>query len=310
VGGALVLAYPLIQGIATGYWGYERQAAWNLYGRVATFVDCSRFDPPAGTRSLCPTQPPSDREPPAYYQYAPGAPAVRRFGGPSRAPAYANGLLERFSVAAIVHEPLGYLGAILRGLGFYVAPRAGEGYTPRDIRSALLDARDIRAIDPALAAYYDGARGSRSAGGVGEALGLYETATRVQGVVLIALLLAAGCGIALLSGVARAGAVLLTAMAICPVVLADAANSYDARYGYPAFGALAAAATLGCWGIGERVRSSRRRTAATATPAPQPATEPMLAGWVSPQVPGGRSSSSSQRSTDRPPPTESVGPPS
>jgi hypothetical protein len=54
-------AYVGIQDLSTGYLGYARQGPWALYGRVATFVDCSKFTPPRGTRFLCPSQPPGHR---------------------------------------------------------------------------------------------------------------------------------------------------------------------------------------------------------------------------------------------------------
>jgi hypothetical protein len=78
VGIVLAAGYVPVQGLATGYWGYERQGAWNLYGRVATFVDCSRMRPGASLRFLCPREPASARLGENYYQYARAAPAVRR----------------------------------------------------------------------------------------------------------------------------------------------------------------------------------------------------------------------------------------
>ncbi len=252
---ALVGAYPVAQGISTGYWGYQRQGAWNLYGRVATFVDCTHFSPPAGTRFLCPNEPPSRRAAESLFQYGAKAPAVRRFGGPSRAPAYANGVLERFSVAAIEHDPLAYAGAILDGLGYYISPRAGEGYTPGGIRTALLDRKGTASIQPAIAAYYPGSSGY--SGGAGS-LDAYERATRIQGPLLLAMLILALLGPLLLRERARWVAALSTTMALGPVILADAGNSYDARYGYPAFAALALAAALGAYALGSRAGPLRR----------------------------------------------------
>ena len=246
---------------STGYWGYERQGAWNLYGRVATFVECSRFTPPAGTRSLCPAGAPSARGSESFYQYARASPAVARFGGPARANAHANSLLERFSVTAITHEPIAYAEAIVRSLGFYFSPRAGEGYTPASIREALLEAKGTRSIQPAIAAYYPHDHGYRApAGDTGatRALDAYERHTRIEGPLLVAMLLAALIGAPLLRGRVRAAALLFTLTAILSVALAAAGNSYDARYGYPAFGPLAAGAALGAWGIALRLTSAGR----------------------------------------------------
>lgn len=265
---ALVLAYPAVQALATGHWRYERQSAWNLYGRVATFVDCSRFTPPAGTRFLCPRGSPSRRRSQSYYQYAPAAPAVRRYGGPGRAPDSANAVLQRFSTAAIEHEPLAFAAAIARAMGRFVEPRPGEGYTPASIREALFERRDVAAIGPELAAYYGGDRGYL--GGVTSALAAYERATRVQGALLIALLLAALLGVPLLPAPVRAAATLLALVALLSTLLAAAGNGYDARYAYPALGPLAAAAALGAWALATRVRDLAWRRG----PMPPPGVEP------------------------------------
>jgi hypothetical protein len=262
LGAVLLLGYPAVQAQVTGHRGYERQGAWNLYGRVATFVDCTDFTPPAGTRFLCPPGPPSDRRSESYYQYGRSAPAVRRFGGPARAPAYANGLLQRFSVAAIVHEPIAYAGAILDGLTFYVSPRSGEGYTPEGIRAALLEPKGAASIQPAIAAYYPHSHGYESSAGAAGSLDFYERHTRIQGALLIVMLVSAAAGVARLAGQQRVAALLFALTAISSVTLAEAGNGYDARYGYVAFGPLAAAAALGGWSVAARHRrqSSARRT--------------------------------------------------
>ncbi|MGO9762072.1 MAG: glycosyltransferase family 39 protein [Solirubrobacteraceae bacterium] len=251
---ALVLTYVVAQAYFTGYVGYERQSAWNLYGRVATFVDCSRFTPPAGTRFLCPTEPLGHRVAQAFFQYGPNSPAVRHFGGPSRAPGYANALLQRFSVAAIEHEPLAYAGAILKGLTFYIFPRGGEGYTPESIRQALLDPAEATQAEPAVAKLYPHSLGFHRPAGAVRALSFYERHTRIQGPLLILALLAALGGLPFLAPRLRAAAMLFTLTAIFSIVFAVAASSYDARYAYPTFGALAAGAALGAWGIATRLR--------------------------------------------------------
>ena len=251
---ALVLTYVAVQAYFTGYVGYERQSSWNLYGRVATFVDCSHFTPPTGTRFLCPAEPPGHRASQAFFQYAPSSPAVRRFGGPSRAPEYANSLLQKFSVAAIEHEPVAYASAVVHGLSFYILPRAGEGYTPESLREALLDPAGEKSIEPAVALFYPHSLGFHRPSSAIHALSSYERHTRVQGPVLILLLLAALCGLAFLPGRMRPAAILFTLTAILSIVFAEAGSSYDARYAYPTFGPLAAAAALGVWATATRLK--------------------------------------------------------
>jgi hypothetical protein len=272
MGVVIAVGYVAVQGLATGYWGYERQGAWNLYGRVATFADCSHFTPPAGTRFLCPAEPVDRRESQSYYQYAHDAPAVRRFGGPASAPGYADGVLERFSVAAITREPIAYTAAVLGGLTFYVSPRPGEGYTPQTIREAMLDPKGVASIQPAIAAYYPGYRGYTGSPAALGPLDFYERHTRVQGALLVLMLVAALAGAPLLSGRLRASALLFTLTAICSVTLAEAGNGYDARYGYPAFGPLAAGAALGGWAVARRLAGAGLGSwKGSSERAPQPA---------------------------------------
>jgi hypothetical protein len=256
----VILGYAAVQAQVTGYWGYERQGAWNLYGRVATFVNCADFTPPAGTRFLCPREAPGHRLPPAFFQYSPLTPAVRHFGGPAHAPSRANALLQKFSIAAIEHQPIAYAAAILKGLTFFLTPRSGEGYTPESIREALLAPAGVASIQPSLARYYPGSHGYRGPASATHSLATYESHTRVQGVLLVLMLLACVLGIPLLSGRVRSAAILFALTAIFSVTFAVAGNSYDARYGYPAFGPLAAGAAIGAWGITMRIKQGKRTT--------------------------------------------------
>jgi len=254
----VILGYVPVQALATGYWGYQRASAWNLYGRVATFVDCSSFTPAPAIRFLCPPEPLGHRQGENFFQYSSDSPAVARFGGPSRASARDDALLWRFDLAAIEHEPLAYAGAILRSLSFYPFPRGGEGYTPEGFREALLEPSGATSIERPLAAYYASARGYESSAGASVPLDSYEQATRIQGPLLIALLAAALAGTALAPGRARAVCALFTLTAILSVAIAAAGNGYDARYGYPAYGPLAGGAALGAWGVLRRLRRARR----------------------------------------------------
>lgn len=253
----MILAYVGAQYHFTGYLGYERQGAWNLYARVATFVDCSSFTPPSGTRFLCPPEPLGHRGSQNYYQYAPTAPAVRRFGGPALAPPYANGLLQTFSIAAIEHEPLAYAKAIVRGFGFYVFPRAGEGYTPESIRESLIESAGEQAIQPAIALLYPHSLGFSAPTTSVRPLSRYESRTRIQGAVLVLLLVAAIAGPFFLRARMRWAAITFTLTALLSITFAVAGNSYDARYAYPTFAPLAAGAALGAWGIGSFLRRVR-----------------------------------------------------
>lgn len=267
---ALIVTYVGTQYYFTGFLGYERQSAWSLYGRVATFVDCASFAPPAGTRFLCPPQPLGHREPEAYYMDAPASPADRRYGPPWEAPRYANGVLEKFSVAAIEHQPIAYAGAILGGLGRYVFPRVGEGNRPPETREEVSEPGRARQFEPAFTLLYTDPLGYSGAKAGLDPLATYESYTRVQGALIIVLLLAAVGGPFLLPRRMRWAALLFTLTALFSITFTVAASSYDARYAYPTFAPLAAGAALGAWGIGTRLIDRVRRRAPIRRPRRPP----------------------------------------
>jgi hypothetical protein len=245
----------------TGFLGEQRQDAWNLYGRVATFVDCSAFTPPSGTRFLCPTQPLGHRESPYYYQEVPAAPAPKAFGPPWVAPTYANAFLEKFSVAAIEHEPIAYVGSILPGLSRYVFPRSGEGETPDELLAFLTSPEHTSAFQPIFESYFAEGLGYDAANANAELrpLDVYQSITSIQGPLIILLLIAAIVGTFFLAARIRVVAILFTLTAIATITFSVAGSQYSVRYTYPTYGPLAAGAALGAWGIGSRLAGILRR---------------------------------------------------
>jgi hypothetical protein len=264
---AMVAVYVGAQYYFTGFLGYERQSAWNLYGRVATFVNCSSFTPPPGTRFLCPSEPVGHRQPQAYYMFGSGAPAVERFGPPWVAPPSANASLKAFSVAAIEHEPIAYAGAIMAGLGRYVFPRDGEGETPPQLRTQVMSEATTVELEPNYGALYPGDIGYIGSAAEEQPLAVYESYTRVQGPLLIILLMAAIGGLLCVPRNVRGAAAVFTLTALVGITFAVATDSYGARFAYPTFGPLAAGAALGAWGIGSVLaRKIRLRGRLRGTP--------------------------------------------
>ncbi len=245
----MICTYVGAQYYFTGYLGYERQGAWNLYARVATFVNCTTFTPPHGTRFLCPPQPLGHRLPPAYYEFTSSAPAVERYGLPWLAPISASAQLQAFSSAAIESEPFAYVKTIIGGLGRYVFPETGEGSTPPQIREEVTSPHATRLYHRADIGLYPGSYGYLGSAATLNALATYEGYTQVQGPLLIVLLVAAIGGIVCLPRPMRSAAVLFTLTALFSITLAVATDSYDARFAYPTFGPLGAGAALGAWGI-------------------------------------------------------------
>lgn len=260
----LIVAYVGGQDYFTGYLGYERQDAWNLYARVATFVNCDGFTPPPGTRFLCPSEPLGHRMSQNGFQYSGASPAVRRFDGPGKTASSANRSLFKFSTAAIEHEPIAYAEAIARGLGFYVSPRVGEGYTPEALLAEVIGTpAHARAERPFYAMFYSDAQsyiGPASSAGV---LSTYERYTRIQGPLMVILLAFAIGGLFFLRGRTRWAAATFTLTAIFSITFAIAGDSYDARFAYPTFGPLGGGAALGAWGawlfLARKVREMRER---------------------------------------------------
>jgi Dolichyl-phosphate-mannose-protein mannosyltransferase len=261
---ALIVTYVVAQDHFTGYLGYERQDAWNLYARVATFVNCDGFTPPPGTRFLCPSEPLGHRMSQGWFQYDSSSPAVRRFGFPNEASSSANRSLLKFSVAVIEHEPIAYAEAIARGLSFYVFPRAGEGYVPASVREEVVSTPTrARAGRSFYAMFYSDAQSYTGPASSLSVLSTYERYTRVQGALMVILLLFAIGGLFFLRGRTRWAAATFTLTAIFSITFAIAGNSYDARYAYPTFGPLGAGAALGAWGawlfLTRKVRELRER---------------------------------------------------
>lgn len=95
-----------------------------LYGRVATFVDCSTLSVPREERRLCPDAPVSERSGPAYYTWNKASPYYQLPTG------VRNDLASRFARRAITRQPLSYvrtvLGDVIRGFSPTREDRAGE----------------------------------------------------------------------------------------------------------------------------------------------------------------------------------------
>jgi hypothetical protein len=267
---AMVFAYVGSQYYFTGYLGYERQSAWDVYGRVATFVDCSKFTPPDGTGFLCPREPLGHRLSQSDYQYLLTEPAAGSFGPPWVAPLYANALLKEFSVAAIEHEPIAYAKSIGRGLEHYVFPGGNEGYTPQAFRETDTSAISTRRYQSELAFLYLDSLGYAGPIATVHPLSVYERYTRVQGPLLILLLVSALAGLFTLPRRMRWASAVFTLTALFSITFAVAGNGYDARYAYPTFGPLAAGSALGAWGIGSLLARRIRRRGDGAKPHDAP----------------------------------------
>ncbi|MGH2952028.1 MAG: ArnT family glycosyltransferase, partial [Solirubrobacterales bacterium] len=130
----LLLAYATAAAAVGGRFEIAPAQGWHLYGRVAPFADCDRFDPPAGTEALCESAPADQRPGLDYYLFDGSSPAHREFG-----PLGAHdGTLGAFGRAALLAQPGDYLSAVWDDVkGFYVPstypfrPGAGSDLDPQ-----------------------------------------------------------------------------------------------------------------------------------------------------------------------------------
>lgn len=242
-----VAAYLLVQQAETGFFGLTRDSGRVLYARVATFADCSRFKPPAGTATLCERIPSAARG--SFNQYLTGSPDHARPGAPidrSISPAWrvfgpppaGSSKLQAFALTVLVHQPLEYLGRVASDFHYYWA----------DHHRAFIaaDAHVDPNVERAVTTYY------ATGPGVGnEGLGFlrwYGKSIEVIGPVTIALLLLPFTGALSVEQRSRRAAALFTATGWLLPLVADAVASVDPRFILPAYGPLAAATAIGVHG--------------------------------------------------------------
>jgi hypothetical protein len=95
----------------TGRWGLTNVSGTTIYGRVATFADCTGLALPPYQRPLCPTIPLAQRMGPDYWAHDPASPANR----PIAAPPGKTGddVLRDFSMRVIRHQPVEFARSVL-----------------------------------------------------------------------------------------------------------------------------------------------------------------------------------------------------
>jgi hypothetical protein len=245
---------------ASGESGLTSNDAWNLYSRVGPWADCTKFTPPAGTRALCEKTPPSERG------YRVGEAYVYAFPNGSESPArllfgpafliskypHAMSLLERFSQAAIVGQPLAYLHAVgLDTLRLFDPDHRSYSDLSPDALMALLIYGDANSGKNAFVEYWQPKlypHESTHHGDIGP-LKSWERSTRIDGVWMAILLALTLIGPWVLRGRARPGMILFGVSALVLLFFPILVKGYDYRFVIPAFGPLLAAGALAAWGL-------------------------------------------------------------
>ena len=244
---------------ATGYFGLSEASGWALYSRVAPFADCTRFDPPEGTRALCEQTPVDARPGPDFYGHQPGSPARRLYGGPPAG----NEELSAFARRALLAQPLSYAGDLGRDLIRYFQP----SFQPQDFSGVGLEVLDVNRRAPGteeglaatMNAYYDD--DTYEIGSGVETMADLQDVLRVHPKLLLVCLLLGGIGTVLARGRLRWGLVLLLGVSLAMMVIAPATAIWSARYAVPVSGPIVAAAAIGAWLLVARLRAERRPSA-------------------------------------------------
>ncbi len=106
-----VLLYAAYFHHVTGRWGLTNVAGKTIYGRVATFADCTGLALPAYERPLCPSVPLRERLGPDYWANWPDSPANKPITTPPGMTA--NQVLQDFSLRVIRHQPVEFARSVL-----------------------------------------------------------------------------------------------------------------------------------------------------------------------------------------------------
>jgi hypothetical protein len=238
------------------YLGLTDMRGWNLYGRAATFADCSEFTPPPGTRGLCETVPTDQRPGPFGYVWVDTSIARRQFTplGPDsgRSPG-------RFAERAILGQPLDYAKAVLVDLVRYVEPTAGppRGYSGQSNDLVSFGFRDVtveRVVTDGLSKRYSGTKLRISELGTIES---YQKLFRVERLLLAFFVAATLAGFWVTRGPLRLGCFLFGLTALGLYVLPVLTISYDFRYGIAGQAFIVTAGTLGAAGMWQRFSGRR-----------------------------------------------------
>jgi hypothetical protein len=253
---------------ASGLSGLTTNNAWNLYGRVGPWADCSKFTPPAGTQQLCEYTTAAER---GYrsggdgYIYNTDSPAWKLFGPPYEVSKYphAMSLLEKWSEAAILGEPLEYLNAVwLDTLRLFDPNHVSYSDLSADeLMKFLLHGPEGKG-ESEFVTYWQNLVYPHDAaphhGDIGP-LEEWEKLTRVTGVWMALALALILIGPWVLSGRARSAMILFALSALALLFFPILTKGYDYRFVIQAFGPLVAAAALSLWGLQGKIRSRRRR---------------------------------------------------
>jgi hypothetical protein len=265
--GAFAVIFPFLYAHEQdeGTWQFASASYFDFYGRVAPWADCSKFKPPAGTAKLCIHVPMSQRLGTEAWEFLGSSPAVAAYGSPEwfgpPPQKDENSQLRSFAIAAIEGQPLTYLEYVGRDLLRAVDPtfptspyksigNADYGETPEGLLDYYFDTSNLDNVENVINSYYHSP--GVLAGNV-EILKTWDRDTRIEGPLMVLILLLALLAPILARGDVRRLAVLMDVVAIVLIVAPILVLDYDWRFMIPVFGPLTAAAAIGGFEVYRRI---------------------------------------------------------
>lgn len=249
---AILIAYSAGNALTRGSFEFGPSQGWHLYSRAATFADCDKFTPPAGSEPLCEQVPPSERLGGSWYLLSGDSPAVREFGGLGEEDA----LLGEWARAAVLSDLGSYLDLVWGDFRAFFVPSATKGplYAGHNL-DPTLDWRypltfnegapvEWRAATVAqLETFFDGIEIAMEPAALQD-LHQYQRVFRFGATALSLCTLLAILGLLIGRRRIRVGILLFAASGIALLVSPAIAGIYVGRYTVPIAGPMAAAAAL------------------------------------------------------------------
>ena len=241
--------------------GLAPSSGWGSYARSAQFADCSKFDPPAGTESLCEETPSDERNGPDFYFFEPESPAVRLYGAPPNG----DDELGTFGRRAILAQPFAYGEAVARDFArFFIRPTMGRRDFAGPAYEALEVDRDAGPVEEDVAAVFNEyyAPEEYTIHASASTLASVQHVLRFHPTLMLISIFLGAAGLFWERGPRRALIALLLACSVALLLTPAMATTYGARYAVPVGGLLAAAGALG---LARVIRVVRERRESSAT---------------------------------------------